>query len=112
MTFDITLLLSQLQGLLASLGPWGVLAASAIAVYLRVRPLLGGSTTPTPAVLSTPAVPTVPAPAPVSTGRPLIDLALKLLAQRKFPQLKVEEAVEKFVAEALHEAPAEEEPKK
>jgi len=99
MLFDPTLLLTQLQAALAGYGPWGLLAAGAIAVYLRYF----RRSSPTPATPATPAPSPAPAPAPATPAtpsRPLLDLLLKLLGGKAaaiFPDVSRDEALERML---------------
>jgi len=93
---DQTLLLSQLQGLLAGFGPWGILAAAGIMLFLRWRQgRTPGPIAPSPILPQPGPAPIAPPPGP-STGRPLIDLILGIIggaAKKQAPHLTEEEAI-------------------
>jgi hypothetical protein len=98
-TLDGSLLLTQIQALLAGFGPWGVLAAAGIAVYLRLRS--PRPTPPAPGPGPTPGPMPIPGPLP-STGRPFLDFLLRILAPRaaaKYPGKTPEEAIEAMMIE-------------
>ena len=109
MDVNLDLLLAQLQSMAASFGPWGLLAAAAIGVWLSFRkPKTTPPATPTPPASKPPALdelrePVVPPLAPI-TNRPLINLGLNVLARiaaKRFAHLPPEEALERYVVEQV-----------
>jgi hypothetical protein len=113
----------DLNSLLASLTGSPVLVLGAVALMIfgpKLGPILGPilaavpsllaklkPASPAPASPATPATPSAPAdPVAIpSTGRPLIDLALKVfaaVAARKFPALGAAEALERYMVEQTH----------
>jgi hypothetical protein len=99
--------LSAVTAVLAGLGPWGLLAGVVLTLGVqwakkKFPHLVPGKPSPVPEPGPAPAPnPSDPIPA-APTGRPLLDLALRILAgiaARRFPKLTQSEAMERYLVE-------------
>lgn len=100
MTFDPTLLLMQLQSLAAGYGPWGLLAAAGIGIYLRYRKPSNPINVPAPEPVG-PVSPVSPTP----SDRPILDWIMKLLgaqAAERFPDMPPKDALNRHLVEQAH----------
>ncbi len=104
-------LIALLMGLVSS--PWGAAAIGGLVMLVGpklpawLKPLAAAllarlKPAPAPAPVPAPDAPANPLPA---TGRPLLDLALRILAAvaaKKFPSLSAEAALERYLVEQTH----------